>query len=213
MIVQRHHCQKRNFNKQSIQSWQKRKMKNETPNLTANNVTTYNFCQYPVKINTPRERTDIENERRISSDSITEKLKEYNILTLQSTINDYADDHSNKNITESDPKSDPFVDTHTSDEKSGKITDTDTTKGNYPHKLLTNRAISSIIQGVILSFNQTIMDGIATSGRALYAVRAVLQREIVTVQLAALRVFLKMIWWFFPALDKKNYLVAIKITR
>ena len=42
-------------------------------------------------------------------------------------------------FAESDPKSDPLVDTHTSDGKKGKITDTDTTKGNYPHKLLTNK--------------------------------------------------------------------------
>ena len=37
-----------------------------------------------------------------------------------------------------------------------------------------------IIQGVILSVNQTTVDGVATSGRALHAVRAVIHKEIVT---------------------------------
>ena len=73
-----------------------------------------------------------------------------------------------------------MVDTHTRDKKKEKITDTDTTKGNYPLKLLTNREIPPIIQGVIPPFNQTTSDGVATSGRALHAVRVVLHKEIVT---------------------------------
>ena len=72
-------------------------------------------------------------------DSLTETLKGFNILTLQSTINDSADDHSNKNVLESDPKIDQLVAIHASDEKKRKTTDTDTTKGNSPQKLLTNR--------------------------------------------------------------------------
>ena len=36
---------------------------------------------------------------------------------LQLTINNYADDHSNKNVAKSEPKSDPLVPTQTSDEK------------------------------------------------------------------------------------------------
>ena len=34
MIVQRHHFQNRNIEKESIQPWQKRTMKNKTPNVT-----------------------------------------------------------------------------------------------------------------------------------------------------------------------------------
>ena len=73
-----------------------------------------------------------------------------------------------------------MVDTHTSDGNKEKIADTDTTKGNYTHKLLTNREIPAIIQGVILTVSQTTADGVATSGRALHAVRAVIHKEILT---------------------------------
>ena len=82
------------------------------------------------------------------------------------------------NVAKSDPKSDPLVDTHTSDKKKGKITYTDTTKVNSPHKLLTNREIPEIIQGVILPFNQTTVDGVATSGRFFRVVCAVLHKDI-----------------------------------
>ena len=60
--------------------------------------------------------------------SLTETIKETNKLTLQSIIKDSGDDHSKTNVSESNPKSDPVVDTRTSDGKKGKITDTDTTK-------------------------------------------------------------------------------------
>ena len=86
----------------------------------ANNVTTYNFIQPPVTTNTPIEKTKVANERQISSDSLTETLKIFNRLALQSTINNSADDHSNKNVAEIDPTSDPLVDSHTSDGKKGK---------------------------------------------------------------------------------------------
>ena len=108
-------------------------------------------------------------------------IKGFNRLTLQSTINNYADDHSNKNVAESDPKINPLVATHTSDGNGRKITDTDTTKGNYPHKLLTNREIPVIILGVIPLVNQTTADEFATSRRDLHAVHAVLHKEITTV--------------------------------
>ena len=61
-------------------------------------------------------------------------------------MNDSADDHSNKNVSQSDPKSYPLVATHISERNEGKITDTDTIKGNYPHKFLMNREIPAIIQ-------------------------------------------------------------------
>ena len=112
-------------------------------------------------------------------DSLVETLKLFNRLTLQSTINDFEDDHSNKNVAESNPKSYQLVATHTSDGKKIKITDTDTTKVNSPHKLLTNREIPDIIQVAILSFNQTTVDGVDTSERALHAVCAILRKEIV----------------------------------
>ena len=153
----------------------------EEEERNATNVTTYNFIQTPITTNAQINKIDVANERQISSESLAETIKGFNKLTLQSTINDSAYDHSNKNVAESDPESDPLVDTHTSDGKKRKITDTDTTKGNSPHKLLTNREIPAIIQGVIPPVKQTTADGVATSGRVLHAVRAVLHKEIVTV--------------------------------
>ena len=105
----------------------------------ANNLTTDTLIQPPVTTNTPRTKIHVANERRISSESLTEMLEGFNRLTLQSTINNSADDHSNKNVAKSDQKSDPLVNNHTSDGKKEKIADTDTTKGNSARKLLTNR--------------------------------------------------------------------------
>ena len=69
-------------------------------------MTTDTFVQSPVTTNKPREKTEVPNERRISSDSLTETLKVFNRLTLKSTINNIVDDHSETNDPESDPKSD-----------------------------------------------------------------------------------------------------------
>ena len=73
-----------------------------------------------------------------------------------------------------------MVDARTSDGNERKITDTDTTKVNSPQKLLTNREIPDIIQGVIPPVNQTTAYGVATSGRVLHAVRVFLHKEVVT---------------------------------
>ena len=61
--------------------------------------------------------------------ALTETLKG---LTIDSTINDSVYSNSDKDDTEGDPKSDPLVATHTSDEKKRKVTDTDTTNINSP---------------------------------------------------------------------------------
>ena len=52
------------------------------------------FIHPPITTNTPREKTDVANERQNSLDNLIETLKVFNILRLQSTINDFADDHS-----------------------------------------------------------------------------------------------------------------------
>ena len=65
---------------------------------TTNNETMDTFTQPTVTTNTPREKTNVADERWIFSDSLTETLKVFNILTLQSTINDSADDHSKKKL-------------------------------------------------------------------------------------------------------------------
>ena len=97
------------------------------------------FIQPPIMTNTPREKTDVSNERRISSDSLTEILKGFNRLTFQSTINNYADDHSKINVAKSDTETKQVVATHTSDRKKIKVTATNNTNGNSPHKLLTKQ--------------------------------------------------------------------------
>ena len=86
------------------------------------------FIQPPATTNKQRDKIELANERRISSSSLKNMIKGFNILTLQSTINDSADNISNKNVAESDLKSDPLVHTHNSNKKKGNITDTDTTK-------------------------------------------------------------------------------------
>ena len=98
----------------------------------SNNVTMDTFIQYPVMTNTQRKIANVPNERRISSDILEETIKEFKGLTLQSTIKDSAYYHSEKNVAESEPKRNHVVDTHTSDRKKIKVTDTDTTNGN-PH--------------------------------------------------------------------------------
>ena len=80
----------------------------------------YNFIQSPVMTNTPRNKTNLRNEKQISSDSLAETIKVFNRLTLQSTINDSADYHSDKNDAKSNPKSDQVVATHTSDRRGEK---------------------------------------------------------------------------------------------
>ena len=59
-------------------------------------VATVTIIQPPGTTNTPREKIDVSNEKRISLDSLTETLKLLNRLTLQSTINNSADDHLKK---------------------------------------------------------------------------------------------------------------------
>ena len=72
-----------------------------------------------------------------------------------------------------------MVATHTSEGKERKVTDTDTTKGNSPHKLSINRLIPEITPVVITLVNQTTADGVAASGGTLHAVRTVLLKDIV----------------------------------
>ena len=107
------------------------------------------------------------SERQIYSNILAETIKELNGLRIKSTINNYLYVNSEEDDTESNPNSDPKVATYT-------------THGNYPHKLLTNREIPEIIQGVIPLVNQTTTDGVATSRGDLHTLRTVLHQDIVT---------------------------------
>ena len=88
-------------------------------------------------------------------------------MTIQSTINDSAYYDSEEDDAESNPNSDPKVDTHTSD-------------GYSPHKLLINRIISEIIPVAIPPIDQTIAEYAALSGDTLRARCTILSKEIVT---------------------------------
>ena len=57
---------------------------------------------------------------------------------------------------------------------------TDTTNGNSPPKLLANREVPAIIQGVIPPVHQATADGVSTCGRDLHALRTVLSEKIFT---------------------------------
>ena len=104
-------------------------------------------------------------------------MKEFKGVTIQSTISDSAHSNSNELVDDViDPKNDPLVATHTSDGNSA----TDTNNGNSPHKLLANREIPAIFQGVIPPVFQVTVDGVSICGVDLHAVRTVLSEEIVT---------------------------------
>ena len=138
------------------------------------------FCQSPARTNTQRYITNMTNKSKIYLNILAETIKGFKGLTLKSTINDSEYYNSEEDVAKSNPKSDPLVSTHTSGRNERRITDTDNNKGNSPHKLLTNREIPAIIQGVIPPFNQTTADGVATSGNVLHVVRLVLFKDIVT---------------------------------
>ena len=108
-----------------------------------NNVTMDTSChQQPVTISTQGEITNVTNERQISLEIMVKTIKGFNGLTIKSTINNSAYYNSEEDDAESNPNSDPKVATHTSDGNKRKVTDTDTTNGNSPRKLLINRLIS-----------------------------------------------------------------------
>ena len=62
-------------------------------------------------------------------DVLAETLKG---LTIDSTIKNSAYYDSDEDDVEGDPKSDPLVASRTSEGEKIKVTDTDTTNGNYP---------------------------------------------------------------------------------
>ena len=97
----------------------------------ANNVTMNTFCQSSVTTNTQGDNKNaiLTSERLNNLDALAETLK---VLTTDSTINDSAYYNSDKNDAEGDSKSDTLVATYTSDRKKRKVTDTETTNGNYP---------------------------------------------------------------------------------
>ena len=107
------------------------------------------FFQSLVTTNIQAKIANIPNSRWISSDILAETIKGFKVLTIDSTINDSEYYHSEEDDEESDPNSDPKVDTHSSDGKKIRVTDIDTTNGNYPQYLLINQLILEIIPVII----------------------------------------------------------------
>ena len=58
----------------------------EEEERNVNNSTIDNFCQYLVPTNTQIKNANVPNERRIYSDILSEMIKGFKGLTLQSTI-------------------------------------------------------------------------------------------------------------------------------
>ena len=139
-----------------------------------------NFLQSPVTTNTQRNIANIPNERQISSYSLAETRKIFKLLINQSTINDYKYYDLEENDAESDLNRNPKVSTHTSNRKKRKVTDTDTTNRNYPHKLLINRINPEITSVVIPPIYPLTVDGVAASGGNLHVRRTIISMEIVT---------------------------------
>ena len=80
----------------------------------------------------------------------------------------------------------PLVATHTSDGKKRKVTDTDTTNGNSPQKLLINQTIPVITSLINLS----IADGVASGRVTLHALQTIASKLIVTdTKCSSARVF------------------------
>ena len=98
------------------------------------------------------------SDRRISLDILSETMNGFTELTIQSTIDDSEYYDSEEDDAEIEPNSDLKVAIYT-------------TNVNSPHKLLTNREIPAIIQGIIPPVNQTTADGVATSRGDLHVVR------------------------------------------
>ena len=143
--------------------------------LDANNVTMDNFCQSPVTANTKGENVNaiFTSERRNILEMLAETLKG---LTLDSTINDSAYYNSDEYDAEGDPKIDPLLATHISDGKKRKVTDTDTTNGNPPQKLLINQTLLMII----LPIDPRVEDGVPAGRGNTYARQTPASKVIVT---------------------------------
>ena len=108
------------------------------------------------------------NERRIVWDILEEKIKGFNELRIQSTINNSEYYNSEEDDAESDPNSNPKFANHTSDGKKRNFTDTYTTNGNSPHKLLINWLISEITPVAIPLIEHKVAEDSMGSGETGY---------------------------------------------
>ena len=129
------------------------------------------FCQSPITTNTQGKNANA-GERRNNLDVLAETLKG---LTIDSSINNFSYYNSDEDDAEGDPKGDPLVATHTSEGKKIKVTDTDTTNGNSPQKLLINGTILVII----LPISPCISDGVASGIGTTHARQTIALKVII----------------------------------
>ena len=113
-------------------------------------------------------------------DIMKETIKKFHGLMIQSTISDSAYSDLEEHNSVSNLKSDYLISTHTSDISERKITDTDTTNGKTPHKLILTRLIPKIIPGAIWPIEQMITGDVTGIREALDARHMCHSKEIVT---------------------------------
>ena len=142
-------------------------------------MTINTFCQSPITTNTQGKIANVPNERQIYANVLSETIIGFRILTLDSTMNSSEYYHSEENDAENDPNRYPKVATHSSDRKKIKVTDTDTTNENSPHKLLINWIIQEIILVEILLIEQTISEDGAEIGEILHVYCTIISKKIV----------------------------------
>ena len=132
------------------------------------------FCQSSTTTNIQGKIVNVPNKRQIPLNIMAEMIKIFKGLTLDSTINNSKYYHFEEDDAESDPNSDPKVNTTASNGKKRKVTDTDTTNRNYSHRLLINLLIPETIPFVIPPIYQTIAEDYAGSGDTFHARRKIL---------------------------------------
>ena len=126
--------------------------------LGSHNITMDTFYQTPIMPNTQGENGNaiLTSERLNNLDALSETLKGL-------TINNVEYYESDKNDAKGDPSRDPKEDTHTSDGKKRKVTDT--SNRNLQQKLLSNWTLLIITTTI----DPQIPDGFATCGGIPYA--------------------------------------------
>ena len=137
--------------------------------MDSHNVNKDTFFHSPITTNTQGENANaiLPSERLNNSDALTETLKEL-------TINNTEYDNSDANDAGGDPTSNPKVDTHTSDRKKRKVTDT--SNRNLQQKLLINRTLLIITTPI----HPQIDNMVETSGASTIKLSTPCTTEVIT---------------------------------
>ena len=112
--------------------------------------------------------------------TVWQTLKRFNILTLYSIINNSADDHSNKSVSKSDPKSDQIVATHNSYGRKRKSLIVALPKEIFHTNYWRTEKFQGSSQPSSRRLTQKPWMGFLTSGRDFHVVRVIFHKEIFT---------------------------------